>query len=280
MARILTPERQKLKQEALSLRYDYGLSEPAIVARLGIPQTTISYWVSNNLHRDSNNNSSKITLLEGDCLELLKTIPDKSIDVLLTDPPYSVMNDYEWDKKDEAFYRQWLSLVKPKLKDKHAGFIFFDARRLYEFEHILRNYFPITNRIIWIRKNMSMGRVVKNRFISSYEVIFYFGNRALDLPKDWGAERFDSCEFAVPQSNFSDKKLHPTQKPINLILQLVKVGSRKGDVILDCFAGSGVVGRACQIISGRSCILIEKEPKYNEIIRRVLNGRNHQVQYH
>lgn len=280
MARTLTPERQKLKQEALSLRYDYGLSEPAIVARLGIPQTTISYWVSNNLHRDGNNNSSKITLLEGDCLEILPTIPDKSVDVLLTDPPYSVMNDYQWDKKDEAFYHQWLSLVKPKLKEKHSGFIFFDARRLYEFEHILRDYFVINNRIIWIRKNMSMGRVVKTSFISSYEVIFYFGNRELDLPKNWGAERFDSCEFATPQSNFTDKKLHPTQKPINLILQLVKVGTHKNDVVLDPFAGSGVVGRACQLIGRRKCILIEKELEYNELIKKVINGRNHQIQYH
>ncbi|MBA7535102.1 hypothetical protein ES705_27353 [subsurface metagenome] len=275
MSRTLTPERQKLKQEALSLRYDFGLSVPQIIAQLGIKRRIAYYWLCNNSRTGVGNNSVNFTHLEGDCLELLKTIPDKSIDVLLTDPPYSVMDDYDWDKKDDAFYHQWLSLIKPKLKDKHAGFIFFDARRLYEFEGILRDYFPIVNRIIWIRKNMSMGRVVKNRFISSYEVIFYFGNRALDLPKGWGAERFDSCEFAVPQSNFSDKKLHPAQKPINLILQLVKVGSHKGDVILDSFAGSGVVGRACQIIGGRNCILIEKEPKYNEIIRRSLNGRNH-----
>jgi len=58
MARTLTPERQKLRDEAISLRYDYGLSEPAIVAKLGIPQTTISYWVSKNLHRDGSNNST------------------------------------------------------------------------------------------------------------------------------------------------------------------------------------------------------------------------------
>ncbi|MBA7568641.1 hypothetical protein ES708_10375 [subsurface metagenome] len=280
MARTLTPERQKLRQEALSLRYDYGLSEPAIVAKLGIPQTTISYWVSNNARRNGNNNSTAITHLEGDCLELLKTVPDKSVDVLLTDPPYSVMDDYEWDKKDAEFCHQWLSLVKTKLKDRHAGFIFCDSRRLYEFEAILRHYFTINNRIIWIRKNMSMGRVVKTSFISSYEAIFYFGNRELDLPKNWGAERFDSCEFASPQSNFTDKKLHPTQKPINLILQLVNVGSHKGDVVLDPFAGSGVVGRACQLIGNLKCILIEKEPEYNELIKRVIHGWDHQIQHH
>ncbi len=276
MARTLTPERQKLKQEAISLRYDYGLTERRIVDQLNLPKTTIHQWLVYNSHTGLVYN---IQHLEGDCLEKLKDLPDKSVDVLLTDPPYSVMDDYKWDKKDEDFYRQWLSLVKTKLKEKYTGFIFCDARRWYEFEAILRGYFPIINRIIWIRKNMSMGRVVKSSFISSYEVIFYFGNRDLDLPKDWGPERFDSCEFAVPQSNFSDKKLHPTQKPINLILQLVKVGSHKGDVVLDCFAGSGVVGRACQLICDRKCILIEKEPQYNEVIKGVLHELEQNGQY-
>ena len=281
MARTISPERQKLKEEALSLRYDYGWTERRIVDHLSLPKTTIHCYLVGNPRTGLVKNNGTITHLEGDCLELLKTIPDNSVDVLLTDPPYSVMDDYEWDKKSTDFYHQWLSLVKPKLKDHHTGFIFFDARRLYEFESILRHYFPIQNRVIWIRKNMSMGRVVKNRFISSYEVIFYFGNRELDLPKNWGAERFDSCEYAVPQSNFNDKKLHPTQKPINLILHLIKVGSHPGDVVLDCFAGSGVVGRACKIIGNRKSILIEKEPEYNDLIRAWNNnGRDNQVQYH
>lgn len=273
MARTLTPERQALKQQVISLRHDYGLSEVKIASNLHIPQQSISRWLTHNSHSQSTHNNGHITHLEGDCLELLKNIPDKSVDALLTDPPYSVMDDYEWDKKDDTFYHQWLSLIKIKLKDKYTGFIFFDSRRLYEFEHILRDYFPITNRIIWIRKNMSMGRVIKNNFISSYEVVFYFGNRDLDLPKDWGAERFDTCEFAVPQSNYTDKKLHPTQKPINLILQLLKVGTHKNDVVMDCFAGSGVVGKACQIIGERKCILMELDPGYNEIIKEVLKSK-------
>lgn len=275
MARTLTLERQKLKQEALSLRYDYGWTIRRISAHQHIPIKTIHDWLCGNSNGHLCGNSTKITHLEGDCLELLALVPDKSVDCLFTDPPYSVMEDYAWDKKDDVFYHQWLSLVRPKLKNQYSGFIFFDARRGYEFEGILRGYFPVQNRIVWIRKNMSMGRVIKTNFISSYEVIFYFGNRALDLPKDWGAERFDTCEFAVPQSNFTDKKLHPTQKPINLVLQLLKVGSHPGDVVLDCFAGSGVVGRACQIITNRKCILIEKEPEYNALIKEWSNNGWH-----
>ena len=130
MARTLTPERQKLRDEAISLRYDYGWTVRRIVEQLHIPIATIHRWLSHNTRTGLFHNNGHITHLEGDCLEILPTIPDNSIDVLLTDPPYSGMGDYQWDKKDEAFYRQWLSLVKPKLKDRHTGFIFFDARRL------------------------------------------------------------------------------------------------------------------------------------------------------
>lgn len=125
---------------------------------------------------------------------------------------------------------------------------------------------------------MSMGRVIKDQFISSYELIYYFGNRELNLPPKWGDERFDTqYEYAVPQSNYSDKKLHPTQKPIGLILQLLRVGSYPGDVVLDCFAGSGVVAKACQVVTNRKCILIELEPEYNRLIKEVVNGRNHEI---
>ncbi len=269
MARTLTPERHALKSKALSLRYDFGWSNRRIAARLYTPRRTIDLWVGNNSHSKAGSNYQH---LEGDCLELLPTIPDQSIDVLMTDPPYSVMTDYEWDKKDNDFYHNWLKILKTKMKDKHTGFIFFDARKQFEFESILRNYFNIINRIVWIRKNMSMGRVIKNSFISSYEVIFYFGNRDLDLPKDWGSERFDSQEFAVPQSNFSDKKLHPTQKPFGLIKRLLEVGSHPGDIILDCFAGSGVTLKVCQAIGKRHCIVIELEDEYNKLIRTLING--------
>jgi site-specific DNA-methyltransferase (adenine-specific) len=268
MGRTLTPERQKQKREALSLRYDYGWTERRIAVQLNLKQTSIHRWVNHNTHNTLNHNPTNIRLLEGDCLELLKDIPDNSVDCLLTDPPYSVMEDYDWDKKTDDFYHQWLTIVKPKMKDKHTGFIFFDSRRLYEFEGILRNYFPIKNKIVWIRKNMALGRIIKGSLISSYEVIFYFGNRPLDLPRDWGEERFDSCEFAVPQTNFTDKKVHPTQKPFNLILQLIKIGSHPSDVILDCFAGSGVTAQACRFIGNhRKCILMENDPNYARLIK-------------
>jgi len=71
--------------------------------QLNISRPTIYRYLSHNSHGGLSHNSVKITHLEGDCLEFLHKIPDKSVDVLLTDPPYSVMEDYEWDKKADCW---------------------------------------------------------------------------------------------------------------------------------------------------------------------------------
>jgi len=80
-----------------------GITFPLIIAvHLNLTQTTIHRWLNHNSRSQLNHN---IQHLEGDCLEILPTLPDKLADVLLTDPPYSIMNDYEWDKKDNGFYQ-------------------------------------------------------------------------------------------------------------------------------------------------------------------------------
>jgi len=211
-------------------------------------------------------NTNQIELLEGDLFDVINQVPDKSIDLLLTDPPYLVMNDYEWDKKEINFLDTWIKKIQSKLKDKYIGFIFCDSRLQYEFETILRKYFKIKNRLIWIRKNMSMGRCIKEKFISSYEVVFYFGTKELNLSIEWSDERFDSFEYAVPQSNFKEGKYHPTQKPLELFKRLIKLGSTEGELILDPFAGSGTTGLCCKELN-RKCILIEKEQEYIDIIK-------------
>lgn len=73
----VTPPPDLIRDEAISLRYDYGLSELAIMTRLSIPQRTISHWVSHNSHSSISHNNGHITHLEGDCLEILQTLPNK-----------------------------------------------------------------------------------------------------------------------------------------------------------------------------------------------------------
>lgn len=207
-----------------------------------------------------------IKILEGDFFEKIKEINNKSIDLLITDPPYQVMNDYEWDRHDPNFTDRWLQAIKPKLKDSHIGFIFYDAAKQCELKASLIKYFKVKNILYWMHRNMSMGRVVKDNFISTVDVIFYFGTKDLNFSPNWTEERFNSFEYAVPQSNFKEGKFHPTQKPLELFKRLIRVGSRENELVADVFAGSGTAAIACRDLN-RSCILIEKEPEYINIIK-------------
>jgi len=102
--------------------------------------------------------------------------------------------------------------------------------------------------------------------MSTYEVIFFFGNKELNLPEEWGDEAFDVMEFAVPQSNFKEGKYHPTQKPLKLFERLVSLGSKAGEMVFDPFAGSGTTGIACKNLD-RNCVMIEKEQQYIDVIK-------------
>ena len=99
-----------------------------------------------------------------------------------------------------------------------------------------------------------------------------FGDR-LNFPEKWGDERFDVWTIAIPQSNFTDKKIHPFQKPIALLERIVGIGSNEGDLVLDPFSGSGTTALACKKLN-RNFIGSElnKEHYENSLERLNLNG--------
>ena len=204
-----------------------------------------------------------VKLYKGDMLEVLPTLEQK-FDLVIADPPYGVTG-YEWDKLNT---REWLEALMPCLKDKFHLFWFCSPQYAADIEMIFRELgLEIQSRIIWHRRNMSQGSHAKNRFIDTWEMIFHIGNKPLNFPTGWTDAWFDVQIHAVPQSNFSDKKLHPTQKPYTLIRRLVEFGSEGSNshVILDPFAGGGTTGAACQE-DDRDCILIELEEGYCGII--------------
>jgi DNA modification methylase len=112
---------------------------------------------------------------------------------------------------------------------------------------------------------MAMGSDSKNKFIDTWEMIFHAGNRQLNFSKDWDDKRFDVQTHAVPQTNFTDTKYHPTQKPLELIKILVEAGSYDGDDVLDPFAGSGTTAATGL---NRNFTLIEKELEHVAIINK------------
>lgn len=207
--------------------------------------------------------TGKIELYQGDMLNVMPNLD--LFDLIVTDPPYGV-TEYKWDVLNT---KQWLDAIIPHLEERYNIFWFCSPSYAADIEYLFREVgLPIQSRIVWHRRNMSMGSAARNRFIDTWEMILHAGTRELNFPAEWSEAWFDVQTFAVPQSNFTDKKLHPTQKPEALIKRLVEFGSYPGDNILDPFAGSGTTGFVCP--ADRYCTLIEREESYASIIEERL----------
>lgn len=205
-------------------------------------------------------------IIHGDMLDILAEMRD-CFDLVIADPPYNV-TEWTWDVigTDAQFIQEthaWLAAIKPTLKSEYNLFWFCSPQYMADIELLLRRHeLPIQSRLIWHRRNMAMGSDARHKFIDSYEMIYHVGNRELNFPLEWTDARFDVQTFAVPQTNFTDEKLHPTQKPLELIRRLVAFGSYPGDSVLDPFAGSGTTGHACYLEGNRNCTLIERDDTY------------------
>ena len=198
-----------------------------------------------------------IKLYRGDMLEVLPTLGQK-FGLVVADPPYGV-TDHAWDVLNT---KAWLQAIVPCLEDKYHLFWFCSPRHATDTELIFREVgLDITSRIVWHRRNMAKGSHAKHKFIDTWDMIFHAGNKPLNFSEDWTDAWFDVQVYAVPQSNFSDKKLHPTQKPLDLIRRLVEFGGTVQDKVLDPFAGAGTTGAACQQ-DDRHCVLIEIDEAY------------------
>lgn len=196
-----------------------------------------------------------LKLYKGDMLDVLPNLG--YFDLVVTDPPYGV-TDYEWDQLETD---KWLKAIVPHLQNEYNLFWFCSPKFAADIELMFRlNDLPVQSRIVWHRRNMSMGSASKQKFIDTWEMILHTGNRDLNFPEEWSEAWFDVQTFAVPQTNFTDKKIHPTQKPEALIKRLVEFGSFEDDRILDPFAGSGTTGLVCP--DDRECVLIEREEGY------------------
>jgi DNA modification methylase len=224
---------------------------------------------------------TSIEIIQGDTMEILETIEDNSIDLLCTDPPYFILKDQEWDQFKDMnsyliFIENWLESVTKKVKPTGRIYISFAHDFKFDIYEIFRknNFFGFTfgNEIIWNFKN-NVKPFDRKRYRITYEPIFYlYGpeTEALNFT-EYSTIQSAVWDIAVPQSNFNEGKYHPCQKPLELYRRIISSGSKKGDKVLDCFAGSGTVGIICKEHQ-RSCILIEKEEKYIKLIKGRINS--------
>ena len=239
------------------------------------------------------NNKMINQVLQGDCLELMKFIKDKSIDAIITDPPYNTTQCYwEWDimKKIDKFWAEWNRIIKP-----NGAIVLFGSE---PFSSALRMSNIKNYKYDWKWNKKAAGNPLnaKRQPLKIYEDIIVF-NKHNYYPiketrgkarKKGGANKqpeltgkVDLNYFTVNNeyyptaiieiSNASRKdKQHPTQKPIKLMEYLIRTYTNEGDTVFDGFAGSGTTGVACRNLN-RNYILIEKDPKYVEIIKKRLS---------
>ena len=238
----------------------------------------------------------RIRLIKGDCLEIMKEIEDKSIDMILCDLPYGT-TACKWDSviPFEPLWEQYnriikdngaiaLTAVQPftsKLvlsnikgfkhewiwqKEQGVGFQIAKYRPLQEHESILVftangekvNYYPIKEKIEKIKKIKRNG----NNGNSESSPLKYSDNRVSIYTE----------KYPTSIKKFKrDKGLHPTQKPVELLEYLIKTYSKEGETVLDNCMGSGSTGVAC-INTGRRFIGIEKDENYFDVAYNRING--------
>lgn len=207
-----------------------------------------------------------IELLHGDCLELMKRIPDKSIDLTITDPPYGKKADKGTNgfgsAKNRRYSGNWDS-------NRPSQEVFNEIFRISKNVIIFgANYFcdmlpPSNHWIFWDKK----GDIAFQNPFADGELIYTSFRKPIN-------------RIVFKQQGFitdsKDKRYHPTQKPSELITELVRRYSNDSAVICDPFMGSGSTGVAC-LNSGRNFIGIEKDDHYFNVAQNRLRAEQEQM---
>lgn len=200
----------------------------------------------------------------------MKGIPDGSVDMILTDPPYGIAfqsgrraSRYEKIKGDQSL--DWLDDFVEEIfrvsKNNTAHYMFCSFHHIDVFKQAIEKRFKVKNIITWVKNNASMGDL-KGDFAPKTEFIIFFqkGRKLINGKRDSN----------VFEYNKTRNKLHPTQKPVDMTEYMLSKFSDEGNVVLDPFMGSGTTGVAC-MNTGRRFIGMELEEKYFNIAEQRIN---------
>jgi site-specific DNA-methyltransferase (adenine-specific) len=205
-------------------------------------------------------------IILGDCLEVMKGLPDKCVDLVLTDPPFGMnfQSGYNNHKKIEGddnldWIDEWFELLTAKVKPDAMLYIFCSFHKVDVFKQACEKHFPVKNILIWHKNNTGMGDLFGD-YAPQYEMILFCNLGGKHL-----TGRRDSNILQFPRTQ---NELHPTQKPVDLIKYLASKSLDKG-VCLDSFSGSGTTALACHDL-GLDFICIEKDlDYYNASVKRL-----------
>ena len=209
----------------------------------------------------------KFELWHGDCLELMKDISDGSVDLVLTDPPYGMafQSNYRKEKYNEIqndksleWLERYISECCRVLKNNSAIYCFCSWHNVDVFKQAIEKKFKIKNILIWEKNNTSMGDL-KASYAPKYEMIIFAHK---------GRKLLNGFRYAdIIKANRTGNKLHPTEKPVDLLELFIKNSSDENAVVFDGFMGSGSTGVAC-VNTNRHFIGIELDEGYFNIAKK------------
>jgi len=238
-------------------------------------------------------------IINGNCLQVLKTFPEKSVDLIFADPPYNLQLENElwrpnstrvngveetWDhfqdfEAYDVFTHEWLISCRRVLRDTGTIWVIGSYHNIFRVGRIMQDMgFWILNDVIWI-KNNPMPNFHGVRFTNAHETLIWAqkikGNRYTfnyqtmkSINKENGNDGIQMrSDWRLPLCTGKERlkingaKAHPTQKPEALLERVIMSSSNPGDVVLDPFFGSGTTGAVAKRL-GRHWIGIESKKGY------------------
>ncbi len=221
-----------------------------------------------------------------DCYTGIKKIPDKSIDLIITDPPYEIVSLHHptgifKDRKPTGIYvTEMLSMnlgggINLNILDEYVRvmkeiniYIWCNKEQIYNYlDYFVKQKDCNFEIIVWCKPNPAP--FVNGHYLKDKEYCLFFWQKGCKINGSYNTLK----TFYIQNVNIGDKKLyeHPTIKPLDIIKNLIINSSKEGDVVLDTFIGSGTTAVASKEL-GRNFIGFEISPKYYKIAVDRVNG--------
>lgn len=223
----------------------------------------------------------KCLLINDDCFSVLKEIPDNSIDLILTDPPYNIAKystgniRFDWRSEINNDLAEWdLTELHPQdlikefkriLKPSGNIFIFCSYNIIGEYHKVFDPEFDTFQFMVWHKTN-PVPNFRKSSFLNSCELIISCWNKGhtWNFSNQKDMHNFIESGICMGSERLKDangKNLHPTQKPISILEKIIRIASNQNDIVLDCFNGVGSTGVAA-LKNSRKYIGIEIDKTY------------------